>query len=98
MKNLQYNLDNMQTAIDNIGILRDEMDMKKDNLIVSLECIREDWQSGAGATFFSKLDNEWSMSIDECLALLDSFKTCLEEARNEYSKIEEEHSVEHLNV
>lgn len=87
---LQYDLNDIQDAINKIQAVRDKIDGDKTTFKLSFEKLRIDWNTDAGVKFFEKFDGAWTDGIDECIAMLDSMITALTSAKGAYEEIETE--------
>ncbi len=87
---LKYNLDEYSTTVTKVVELKDDIKEKKENMIKSLETLRADWTTEGADAFFASIDDDWSIGIDNCVAVLEDLIDALNDAYDEYEKIETE--------
>lgn len=60
----------------------------KEDLIESINQLKEDWKTPAGEKFMNDVDTDWSVQIDKYIKILDAVNQLLKAAATEYEKVE----------
>lgn len=87
---LKYDLEEYSATVAQFVSLKDDIKEKKDNMIKSLETLRADWTTEGADAFFASIDDNWSVGIDNCVAVLEDLIDALNDAYIQYEKIETE--------
>lgn len=90
MAKLKIDLDVLNETIRTYESSIEDFRRVEKNIISALVDLKNSgWDSNAGKTWFSLLDNEWLKNINFQIRTLESLKRDLETAKSEYEKVVE---------
>jgi|GEM_PF-4284543 len=87
-KSVEYNLEEYKSANDGMKELRNSILTNKTTMKNNLEQLRNDWNMASSVAFFDSLDTDWEDVIRNCIDIMDEITGMLDEAYEEYEKIE----------
>jgi hypothetical protein len=90
-KELKFDTDDLQTAIDNYTTVKTNLIAIKELLNTTLSDLQtEGWDSGAGKAFFDKFDVDWGKALNGHIETLELFLGMINEAKVEFENLSDE--------
>ncbi len=84
---LKYDTLQMGVSQKNVNDLIEKIESARDAMRSGLEQIRKDWASEGGDAFFESIDNDWEVSVQNCIDVLGDLSTALKDAITKYDEI-----------
>lgn len=66
-----------------------ELEKKKNKLLQALVELKNGWNTPAGKSFINSVDIDWANQIDKYIDALETLRDMLENAKTEFSELEE---------
>lgn len=89
-KELKFDIEEINSMKSSLIDSANDLETYKEKVLLSLENLKNDWNTSAGINFMSNVDTDWTDEVDKYIKIIGAVKDLLEEAAKEYAKVEEE--------
>lgn len=88
---LAYNEEGIAKIKSNIissnDTARTDLIALRDDVLSTIETLRSDWKTPAGAAFLREIDENWVSYVDKVSTILDDFITLLDSVANAFNQL-----------
>lgn len=89
-KELKFDIEKLNDMKSKLVDTTAELENCKEEVINSLEDLKEKWNTKAGKKFMSNVNTDWTAEVDKYIKIIGAVEELLQEAAIQYATVEEE--------
>lgn len=89
-RELKFDVDKLNSMKNKLESIVTDLESHRDQVIESLEKLKEDWNTAAGKNFMKNVNTDWTKEVEKYIKIVGGVEDLLNEAAAQYQKVEEE--------